>query len=625
WFWRILMLLCSWLYLQYHLPFRACALILQVLRIIFVALGLIDKASDTPITLTTSMNRLALTDQFEVKAMCPACHRLYPANSPPDLQCSKCSISIFKPSNSMFSDAVDETQTTRMMSTPKLQVPYSLLSEQLPGYVTHLEESIDSWRLKGEPRPGAMRGVYDGKLWSSLPGPPGQSQPFFYNGPDRLDPTELRIAVTISFDGFVYQRSQFAGKHSTGVLSNCIANLDTEQKYQSRNLILCGLSPGPRELTGDELQLFLEEYVTDLLLLFEHGIVVKTPLFPEGRRVRVILIGVICDHPALCRMCGFGDHNTKTAFCTKCKIPRDQLSTQAGMSINAFPPRNEEEHRRHALEYQCETDSQKCDELFALHAVRFYELSRLPYFDAVRMSIIDPMHNILLGIVKTQWLNVWIDENALRERTKGKKVKRELDQVHEYLANFEMPRWVARLPSEIGYPAGGSLTADEWKGLVLNYGPVVVPLIWQEWQPSAEKAYQKAVETWKKKEEARKRRIDKGKRRVDGTEEAPASKPKRRMHADDADNFLSFATALKLILARTVYQPELDRARVLLEEYLQGYQRVHPDKVKPNFHYVTHIFDQIDDYGPVYGFWSFLSERLNKVLKSYSTNNHDGG
>ncbi|KZT00482.1 uncharacterized protein LAESUDRAFT_666136, partial [Laetiporus sulphureus 93-53] len=102
-------------------------------------------------------------------------------------------------------------------------------------------------------------------------------------------------------------------------------------------------------------------------------------------------------------------------------------------------------------------------------------------------------------------------------------------------------------------------------------------------------------------------------------------KPKRRMHADDADNFLSFATALKLILARTVYQPELDRARVLLEEYLQGYQRVHPDKVKPNFHYVTHIFDQIDDYGPVYGFWSFLSERLNKVLKSYSTNNHDGG
>ena len=47
--------------------------------------------------------------------------------------------------------------------------------------------------------------------------------------------------------------------------------------------------------------------------------------------------------------------------------------------------------------------------------------------------------------------------------------------------------------------------------------------------------------------------------------------------------------------------------------------------MKPNFHYVTHVFDQILDYGPVYGFWSFLMERLNKVLKSYKTNSHAFG
>jgi hypothetical protein len=40
---------------------------------------------------------------------------------------------------------------------------------------------------------------------------------------------------------------------------------------------------------------------------------------------------------------------------------------------------------------------------------------------------------------------------------------------------------------------------------------------------------------------------------------------------------------------------------------------------------VTHIFEQLEDYGPVYGFWTFLFERLNKVLKSYSTNNHGDG
>lgn len=40
---------------------------------------------------------------------------------------------------------------------------------------------------------------------------------------------------------------------------------------------------------------------------------------------------------------------------------------------------------------------------------------------------------------------------------------------------------------------------------------------------------------------------------------------------------------------------------------------------------MTHIFEQLEDYGPVYGFWTFLFERLNKVLKSYSTNNHSDG
>lgn len=52
---------------------------------------------------------------------------------------------------------------------------------------------------------------------------------------------------------------------------------------------------------------------------------------------------------------------------------------------------------------------------------------------------------------------------------------------------------------------------------------------------------------------------------------------------------------------------------------------IHPSDVKPNFHWVLHIFDQIRDYGPAYGFWSFTNERLNKELKSYNTNNHGGG
>jgi hypothetical protein len=50
-----------------------------------------------------------------------------------------------------------------------------------------------------------------------------------------------------------------------------------------------------------------------------------------GRRIRVILFAICCDHPALCRVCGFADHKHKRRFCTKCKIEHKDLKTEAGM------------------------------------------------------------------------------------------------------------------------------------------------------------------------------------------------------------------------------------------------------------------------------------------------------
>lgn len=47
--------------------------------------------------------------------------------------------------------------------------------------------------------------------------------------------------------------------------------------------------------------------------------------------------------------------------------------------------------------------------------------------------------------------------------------------------------------------------------------------------------------------------------------------------------------------------------------------------IRPNHHYATHTAECVRDYGPLHGFWTFLFERLNKVLKSYKTNNHSGG
>jgi hypothetical protein len=49
------------------------------------------------------------------------------------------------------------------------------------------------------------------------------------------------------------------------------------------------------------------------------------------------------------------------------------------------------------------------------------------------------------------------------------------------------------------------------------------------------------------------------------------------------------------------------------------------DMMRPNHHYAIHTPQYVRDYGPLHEFWTFLFERLNKVLKSYKTNNRSGG
>lgn len=53
-------------------------------------------------------------------------------------------------------------------------------------------------------------------------------------------------------------------------------------RYRPENLLLCRLTPGLHELHADTLQHFMGVFVDDLLMLFDHGILIKTPAFPNG-------------------------------------------------------------------------------------------------------------------------------------------------------------------------------------------------------------------------------------------------------------------------------------------------------------------------------------------------------
>ncbi|KAJ7434858.1 hypothetical protein FB451DRAFT_1466078 [Mycena latifolia] len=636
WFWQLILITVSWLHLHFHTPHHACTLLLKVLRNIFLCLALVRTEDHVPVTLTTTFKRLGLNEHFEIRAICPQCRRAYPESSPTDLMCSYCSIPLFNTPPSPTSEAVPLLGSNRPKSVPKqrpiLQAPYLSLSTQIVEFLNRdgNEADCESY-LNRTSIPGKMRDIQDGEICQSLKGPDGRK--FFETGPDRPDPDELRIGVCFGEDGFSFTRSRNAGTHTTGAASFCVTNLPHHKRrlinlyrYRPRNLLLNSLAPGPHEETADELQRSFAATVTDLLMLYDDGILVKTPKYPHGRRVRVILVAICCDHPAMCKMGGFSDHKANKFPCSRCEIPHDEIKTPAGLKVDAFAHRDGKRHKQESAKYAKipEDDKKARDSFASAHGTRYFEVSRLPYFDPVRQIIIDPMHCVFLGIFKTQWLDAWIKDPAPALRKRTETTPREIDHIHNYLNALEMPSWVARLPTQVGYPAGGSLGADELKGMLLIFCPLIIPHIWDEWYPVAAADHEKAELSWRKKETSRLNRVARGTDKSTDHEPLPPPKP-IRMHENDPDLLSKFSACMKILLAGTIDVQALPRAQQLLEDYLAGFLENHPDLVKPNFHYITHIFQIIRDFGPVYGFWTFLFERLNKLLKSYDTNNHGDG
>jgi hypothetical protein len=204
WFWRILLLLSAWLHFHFHVPHRACTLLLKILKLIFIALGHIPSKDDNeaPVTLTTTFKRLHLDDTFNIHPTCPSCHRLYspelakppkpkPSDEPKSSPvCDHCKIPLFK-----FWDPKGAAK-----NIPYLRCPTRPVSEQLSRLLNRpgVEEACDAWRSQ-ETRPGYKSTIMDGNIWKTLPG--ADKKPFFDNDPNRESANELRLGILLGFDG----------------------------------------------------------------------------------------------------------------------------------------------------------------------------------------------------------------------------------------------------------------------------------------------------------------------------------------------------------------------------------------------------------------------------------------
>ena len=165
------------------------------------------------------------------------------------------------------------------------------------------------------------------------------------------------------------------------------------------NVILLGLIPGPSE-PKKVMNSYLGPFVQDLLEFWE-GIMIWSNLSQSFVKTRLALICVMCDIPATRKVCGFAGHSAAHG-CSKCF-----KEFQFGICDNKLDYSG---YDRDSWELRTKDNYNSCSELYLKaptktmkkkvvsdHGVRYSILTQLPYFNIVRMHVIDPMHNVLLG------------------------------------------------------------------------------------------------------------------------------------------------------------------------------------------------------------------------------------
>lgn len=84
-------------------------------------------------------------------------------------------------------------------------------------------------------------------------------------------------------------------------------------------------SVGPYEPSRDNLWKFLLPFVLELRAASRSPIFVRTPKFPSGSPISIVLGALCCDSPARTSVTGRPSHTAGHDFCLRCEVDRDDL------------------------------------------------------------------------------------------------------------------------------------------------------------------------------------------------------------------------------------------------------------------------------------------------------------
>ncbi|CAH1264067.1 Hypp2840 [Branchiostoma lanceolatum] len=436
---------------------------------------------------------------------------------------------------------------------PKSTYCYKSVVESLQILVRRsgFQEMCERWRERSDYCNG-MADVYDGKVWQEFQ---------HVNGtPFLAEPNNLAFMANCDW----YQPFKHS-EYSVGVLYLVVLNLPREERFKEENMIVVGLIPGPKEPKLN-INTFLEPLVEELQDLWKGVLLTDNSRLGE-QLYRAALICLSSDIPAARKCGGFVGHGALRG-CSKClrTFTRTRFRTKAdysGFDRTTLIPRVSADHVRFAkMARRAKTKAER-KRIEDQYGARWSELFRLPYYDAVRSVVIDPMHNLLLGTAKHVF-KVWVELGVLD--------KKAFDVIQSRIDSMKVPRDVGRIPRKIASGFSG-FTADQWKNWTCVFSLFCL---------------------------------------------------KGLIDSNQYEMWSEFVLACRLLCSREILYDNLAIADYHLRKFLSMFAELCGARhCTPNMHLHLHLKECIEDFGPVYSFWCFSFERYNGMLGKYQHNNRN--
>ena len=390
--------------------------------------------------------------------------------------------------------------------------------------------------------------VYDGQVWKDFQVVDGV----------KFLAEKNNFAITLNMDFF--QPYKHIKGYSVGAIYAVVLNLPREIRYKRENTILIGLIPGPKE-PEHNINTFLNPLVKELIALWSGK---SMQVVGKNRLVKCALLCVACDLPAGRKTCGFLGHSAHYG-CSKCW--KFFPGTVGGMDYSGFDrkewsTRNGTDHRRIAMGLRNFNSLKEQVEQESAQGLRYSALLMLPYFNAPRMLIVDPMHNLFLGTAKHFLQHIWVDCSVLNDQT--------WEILQSRVDSILVPPGIGRIPFKIksGF---SSFTADQWKNWTIYYSLIALHGLVGE---------------------------------------------------NDLECWRHFVLACRLLCRKSLSKQELKVADLLLMQFCKRTERMYGKKsVTPNMHMHGHLKECVIDYGPLHSFWLYAFERYNGILESIPNNN----